>query len=268
MRIKMKKVFYVFVFAFLMCACNKESEDTNGSQQNLQSKSIVIRNGSSRTTLTYDKDGRIFQFSYAYERDGVDVEYYTDTFSFSGSDLTITSDMYGDDICELMNGNIVKLDYEVDSYHKHYEYEYESGFLTHKHIEFEDEEDSYVDDINFIWKNSCLVKIIRITDDNASDEDITLFTYGEDSNPYYGSNFDPLAIFLGKSVAYGSRSYKLVGLLGRSCKKLPISIRYYDELKCSIITASIEYKFWNGSLSEIKLTSSSGEESLYTITVI
>lgn len=265
----MKKIFYVFACAFLLCACDKDSlnpdngsapsESGNGSEITKPSGPIVLPSKINDATYVYGQDGRIIQYTntFRYFEDEPTVsENYS--YTLSGSIMTETSvsdNSEKDKALVFVDGHIVRWIkmYEY-SYDDHY-YEYDNGYLTV-------EEYRHGNDVrysNYIWKDSCLSKITTQDCDTEVYAEYEL-VYGDDKNPYYGLNFDPTAIWLSPSDDEAQR-WKMLGLMGKNSKKLPVSVKYSLNDGEYTENYSITYKFSSGALSEICVSlEASGDE--------
>ncbi len=272
----MKKIFYVFACAaLLLCACDKDSlnpdngstpsESGNGSEITKPSGPIVLPSKINDATYVYGQDGRIIQhtntFSYS-EYDETFSENYSYTYALSGSIMTETetsTSAYGnserDKALVFVDGHIVRwIEMGEYSYDDHY-YEYDNGYLTLEEYRHGND----VRYINYIWKDSCLSKITKQDCDTEVYAEYE-FVYGDDKNPYYGLNFDPTAIWLSPSDDEGQR-WKMLGLMGKNSKKLPVSVKFSSNEGERTENYSITYKFSSGALSEICVSmESSGSE--------
>lgn len=265
----MKKIFYVFACVFLLCACDKDSlnpdngstpsESGNGSEITKPSGPIVLPSKINDDTYVYGQDGQITQYTALADHGG-ETTSMNYSYSISGSIMTETlSSGDGktptDQALVFAGGRIVRwIDMGEYSYAEHY-YEYDNGYLTL-------EEYRHGDDVrynNYIWKNSCLSKITTQDCDTEVYEEYE-FVYGDDKNPYYGLNFDPTAIWLSPSDNEAQR-WKMLGLMGKNSKKLPVSVKHSLNDGEFIVNYSITYKFSSGTLSEICVSmESSGSE--------
>lgn len=283
----MKKAFYVFACILLICACDKtsldpdngsveqpvkEPETTNNQQQRTQFQSIVVKSDDGEWSFSYGQDGKILQYTSKVTEDwgsSVTLEMNSSySYSYSGSVLTETissEEKIGSDVSSnsdkdialvFLNGCIDRwMEITSSGYREHY-YEYEDGFLTLE----EYRNGSDIRYTNYIWEDSCLAKITKQDADSPVYAEYS-FTYGEDSNPYYGSNCDPIVIWFWPGDNTG---WKAAGLMGNSSKRLPVSVKYQNE--DSTITYSIEYTYSSGSLSGMNITSSSNKIMTYSIT--
>lgn len=248
----MKKILYVFACALLICACDKSSlepdnesipQSPNNSEQTTESQSksaqtiIVKSDQGDEWTFSYGNDGRILQYS------DTDLHY---CYSYAGYMITEQLEYYGaNGKCNSMpfiDGHIDRwIEPRANSCIEH-NYKYDGDFLILEERLYGDEARYY----SYIWGDTCLSKISEQYNDGTVEYEYQ-FTYGKDSNPYYDLNFDPTAIWLWPG--YESR-WKVAGLLGKSSKKLPTSVKVVGEEE-NDYTISIDYKFSSGSLSEM-----------------
>ncbi len=284
----MKKAFYVFACILLICACDKtsldsdngsveqpikETENTDNQQQHTQFQSIVVKSNDGEWSFSYGQDGKILQYTYTWtENLGDELNIETSSkhsYSYLGSVLTETissEDKIGSDVISsnsendialvFLNGCIDRWMEMISSGYREHYYEYENGFLTLE----EYRRGSDIIYTNYTWKDSCLDKITKQYSDSPIYAEYN-FTYGENSNPYYGSNCDPTVLWYWPG---DNREWKAAGLMGNSSKRLPVSVKYQDEDKT--ITYSIEYTYSSGSLIGIKIKSSSNKIMTYSIT--
>ncbi len=265
----MKKIFHVFACAFLLCACNKDSlnpdngstpsEAGNDSEITRPSGPIVLPSKINDATYVYGQDGLIIQYTNTF-RYFEDEETFSENYSYalSGSIMTETSaydNSEKDKALVFVNGHIARWIEMYDySYDDHY-YEYDNGYLTLEEYRHGND----VKYINYIWKDSCLNKITKQYCDTEVYAEYE-FTYGNDKNPYYGLNFDPTSIWLSPSD-YEVQRWKMLGLMGKNSKKLPVSVKYSLNDGEFTENYSITYKFSSGALSEICVSmESSGSE--------
>lgn len=90
--------------------------------------------------------------------------------------------------------------------------------------------------VNYTWDNDCLTKITYARTYQNNTKNLTIsFSYGSQSNPYYGLNFDPTLFWLNtlnQRHLYLMRCGELeyLGYLGKNSKKLATSVTIQGDI--------------------------------------
>lgn len=219
-------------------------------------------NTSHQYLLDYDANGIIKTISHIW---GSTIDKYT--YVVSGSTIVVTY-LHGSDtytyLKTLSDGYVKNYShYNTGTWNYTYEYKYNGGYLaeattTPKGSDVMSKE-------KFTWSNNNLTTITKDYDDGEDAYSYRIeLTYGSDSNPYFGKNFDPMAILLDSFIGIsGNDSFRdmMVGLLGHNGKILPKSAKWIGE--SGTFTYSFTYKFSDGVLTYVKITPSDPDEYVY-----
>lgn len=261
------------------CKITVTTDNTNVLPCEITYKNPNHSNAYNQYVLDYDGNGVIKSFTHFETGDSWT---YTRRYDFTITSSTLVETYQTNNNAPeiysktLSNGYVKSSSYPYGGIYNGYSwgYEYNNGYLkkattTIKGYGLMGKEE-------LTWNNNCLTKITN--EDYYTDGDIAFssrveLTYGSDSNPYFGKNFDPMALLLydiigvlhagHDSFISGHDSFEemMVGLLGHNGKTLPKSAKWVSGSNTK--TYSFTYKFSNGGLTYVKITPADPSEGVY-----